>query len=368
MTTTPRPLNVGIVGSGPAGLFLSDELLRKRPGSTVAVYERLALPFGLVRYGVMPDHPHTRRATALLQGILQKPGVTFHGGIQVGRDVSVAELRNRHDAVVLATGAGIDRDLGIPGEHLPFVHGSSDFCAWINGHPEQRDLPVDLATDTAVVIGNGNVALDCARILARPHAFLQTTDISPAALAQLATSRIRTIYVLGRRGPAQNSFGAQEIAEFATLEGWSVSIDPAEVPIVGTEDDRLFQSLETLRGFGAAPAAGASRIIFRFFARPVEIRTDGIVVERTRLEGDRSVPTGATELIPCGLVLRAAGHRGQAIPGVPFDEARFVTPHTAGRIEKGLYCVGWIKRGAKGLIGHNRRDAMETAAAILADL
>lgn len=367
MTSTREPLDIGLIGSGPAGLFLTDELLRKRPGSKVAIYERLAQPFGLVRYGVMPDHPQTRRVTMLLQSILAKPGVTLHTGVEVGRDVTLAELRKRHGIVVLATGAGQDRTLNIPGETLPHVIASSDFCGWINGHPERANLAVPLDTETAVVIGNGNVALDCARILARPLDVLKTTDIAPAALEKLSTSRIKQIVVLGRRGVAQNSFGAQEIAEFPTLESWDLRVEPAEVPIVGTEDERLFQSLEALRGFNARPAGRGRSIVFRFLAQPREIRADSIVIETTKLEDGRAVGTGATEVISCGLVLRAAGHRGIAMEGAPFDEARGLIPNTAGRLEKGLYCVGWIKRGAKGLIGHNRRDAMETAATILAE-
>lgn len=367
------PLRVAIVGSGPAGLFAADELLRKRRGTLVDLYERLPEFGGLVRYAVAPDHPLTRRVMKLFEMTLAKPGVTLRTGVEFGRDLSLADLRRDHDAVIVATGAEEDRKLGIPGESLANVIPSTAFCGWVNGDPDFASLAMDLSGDTAVVIGNGNVALDCARILARPQESLAQTDISRAALERLAGRRIRRILVLGRRGPAQNSFGAAEIAEFGTLENCSVSVSPGEFPIVGNPEDRLFQSLETLKSFAARPPDPAARISveFRFFSQPHSLTGEpsvsGIRVERTKLEGDRAVGTGEFEEIPCGLVIKAVGHRGVALPGLPFDAARGVMPNEAGRIERGLYCVGWIKRGASGLIGHNRKDAMETVASLLQD-
>lgn len=384
MTDTIQTLRVAIVGSGPAGLFAADELLRRRPGTRIDILERLPAAGGLVRYAVAPDHPVTRRVLKLFDLTLAKPGVTLRTGVEVGRDVSVAGLRAQYDAVVVATGAEADRPLGIPGESLPNVIPSTAFCGWVNGDPDFADLDIDLSVDTAVVIGNGNVALDCARLLARTQAALASTDMAPAALARFAMRAIRRIVVLGRRGPAQNSFGAAEIAEFGTLENCALSVSPAGFPIVGNPEDRLFQSLETLKSFAERGAAvepsgedaltgGLPRteIAFHFFSRPVEIVSQPgrsvLRVERTRLDGDRAAGTGAFEEIPCGLVIKAVGHRGVALPGLPFDEARGVIPNEAGRIERGLYCTGWIKRGASGLIGNNRKDAMETVASLLAD-
>ena len=374
MNDSHKQLRIAIIGSGPAGIFAADELLCKRPRTLVDIYERLPAFGGLVRYAVAPDHPQTRRVMKLFEATLAKPGVALKLGIEIGRDISVAELRQKYDAVIVATGAEEDRKLGIPGEALPNAIPSTAFCGWINGDPDFANLDINLEVETAIVIGNGNVALDCARLLARSQSALAQTDIARAALEKLSTRKIRRIIVLGRRGPAQNSFGAAEIAEFGTLENCAVSVSPREFPIIGNSEDRIFQSLETLKSFATAapnPAAKTS-IEFRFFARPAEIKERAgtpasLSIERTRLDGERAVGTGAFEEIPCGLVIKAVGHHGVALPGLPFDESRGVIPNSGGRIERGLYCVGWIKRGASGLIGHNRKDAMETVALLVAD-
>ncbi len=374
MNQSNQQLRVATIGSGPAGIFASDELLRKRSGTLIDIYERLTAFGGLVRYAVAPDHPQTRRTMKLFEATLAKPGVTLKLGAEIGRDISIAELRERYDAVIVATGAEEDRKLGIAGEALANIIPSTAFCGWVNGDPDFANLDINLAVETAVVIGNGNVALDCARLLARSQEALAQTDIFRPAFEKLATRKIRRVIVLGRRGPAQNSFGAAEIAEFGTLENCAVSVSPSEFPIIGNSEDRLFQSLETLKSFAAATANPVAQIAieFRFFARPVEIKERAgmpasLSIERTKLDGDRAVGTGEFEEIPCGLIVRAIGHRGVALPGLPLDEARGVIPNFAGRIERGLYCVGWIKRGASGLIGHNRRDAIETVASLLAD-
>ena len=368
----PRPLRVAIVGSGPAGLFAADELLRKRPGSIVDVYERLPQPFGLVRYGVAPDHPVTRRAMKMLDQTLAKPGVTLKAGVEVGRDVTIADLRANYDAVIVATGAELDRPLDLSGEQLGHVHPSTAFLGWVNGDPDFAELKPDLTVESAAIIGNGNVALDAARLLARPQELLATTDMHPSALAAFANRRIREIHVIGRRGPAQSSFGAQEIAEFAQLDGWSVQVDTPTWE-GDLANDRIREVVQTLRSFEGFPPRPPPRIVFHFCRRPVEVTATTLRLEKMELREGSAVATGRFEDLPCGLVVKAVGHRGQPLPGVPFDLERGVVPNRAGRVldngvpVKGLYCVGWIKRGAKGLIGHNRRCAMETVGSMLED-
>ena len=388
--SAPAPLRLAVVGSGPAGLFTVDEVLRKRPGTHVTIYERLPQPFGLVRYGVAPDHPHTRRAARLLEMVLGKPGVTLHVNTQIGRDVTLDAVRAQHDAVLLATGAPQDRALGLHGEDRPGVWPSLAFAGWVNGHPDfaaRGPLP---ATDTAIILGHGNVALDVARLLARSAEQLAATDIAPAARDALAGHTIRRILVVGRRGPAQAAFGLAELEEVAALPGWHVSAESAAFPLSAVDTTELAQADDRARGVCAlleklaaagAPAPATPRVVFLFHRAPVEVMgaavATGVRFERTQLEG----PPGQQRAVGCrqfedrsaGFIVCAAGHVGQPIAGAPFDVARGVIPNQAGRVVengapvRGLYVVGWIKRGARGLIGHNRRDAMETAAALLAD-
>lgn len=369
---SPTPLRVAIVGSGPAGLFAADDLLRRRPGTQIDLLERLPLPFGLVRYGVAPDHPHTRRVMKMLEATLAKPGVKLRTGVEVGRDVTIEELRAEYDTVILATGAELDRPLGIPGEDRANVVPSTAFLGWVNGDPDFATLQPDLSVESAVIVGNGNVALDAARLLARPQDLLATTDMNPAALATFAKRGIRQIHVIGRRGPAQASFGSQEIAEFQQLTGWSVSVNTPTWD-GDTTDDRVREVVETLRAFDGFPPRPPPHIVFHFCRRPVEVSATTLRVEHMALRDGAAVGTGVFEEIPCGLLVKAIGHRGQALPGVPFDAERDIVPNRAGRVLEngvpvpGLYCVGWIKRGAKGLIGHNRRCAMETVGAMMED-
>ena len=388
--SAPLPLRLAVVGSGPAGLFTVDEVLRKRPGTQVTLYERLPQPFGLVRYGVAPDHPHTRRAARLLESVLAKPGVTLHLNTMVGRDLTLDTVRARHDAVLLATGAPQDRALGLPGEQRSGVWPSLAFAGWVNGHPDFADHGPLPATDAAIILGHGNVALDVARLLARSAEQLAATDIAPAARDALARHTIRRILVVGRRGPAQAAFGLAELEEVAALPGWHVSAEPGAFPLSPVDTAELAQADDRARGVCAqleklaaagTPAPSAPRIEFLFHRAPVEVTgaeaAAGVRFERTRLEGppgrQRAVGSGRFDSQAAGLVVCATGHVGQPIAGAPFDEARGVIPQEAGRVLQdgrpvhGLYVVGWIKRGARGLIGHNRRDSMETAAALLAD-
>ncbi|HMP75995.1 MAG TPA: FAD-dependent oxidoreductase [Kiritimatiellia bacterium] len=379
------PFRVAIVGAGPAGFFTAEELLKAKRPVTVDLFERLPHPYGLVRYGVAPDHPHTRRVTALMARTAANPACTLRFGVEVGRDITIGQLREQFDAVVIATGAEADRRLGIPGENLPGVHSSLAFAGWINGHPDFADEPFSFETETAVIIGNGNVALDIVRLLAKDPAALRETDIAPAALAKLARSSLRRIHVIGRRGPVQAAFGENEILEIGTLPGVNLRVDPVvampgaadEAELADPAADRARAVVKTLREYASRPSSPDARITvsFDFLRRPLGLsgngRVEEITLELERLEGkpggQNAVPTGALQTLRCGLVISSIGHRGVPLPGLPFDEERGVIPADGHRVAPGIYAVGWIKRGARGLIGHNRRDAMETVKAIWAD-
>ena len=387
----PTSPHFAIVGAGPSGFYAAAELLRLVPGARVDLFERLFAPHGLVRYGVAPDHPHTRRITKLLERTLAHPACKFHPGVEIGRTLAWDDLRARFDAVAVATGAEDDRELGIPGEHLAGVHSSLAFAGWVNGHPDYTREPFDFSAETAVIIGNGNVALDIVRILSHDPDRLRETDIAPAALAALADSRLRNLHVIGRRGPVQAAFGENEIAELGDLPGLNLRVDPVvampnaadEQELADPAADRVRAVVKTLRGYASRPATPGARVTvsFDFLRRPLGIsgsgRVDGITLELCRLEGDpgrqQAVPTGALQKLPCGLVFVSIGHHGRPLPGLPFDASRGVIPTREHRVVAGdhvlpgVYTVGWIKRGARGLIGHNRRDATETAKAILAD-
>jgi ferredoxin--NADP+ reductase len=383
------PLRVALIGSGPASCFTAEELLRAGHPVAITMFERLDQPFGLVRYGVAPDHPHTRRMITLLERTAA--AVTLRSGVEIGRDMTLDQLRRDFDVIVAATGAEEDRTLGIPGEHLAGVHSSLSFAGWVNGHPDYAHTRFDFDTPTAVIIGQGNVALDIVRLLCHDEARLRETDMAPAALATLARSRVKNIHVIGRRGPAQASFGENEIAELGDLPGVDLRVDPIvtmpgpadEIELAAEKADRVRAVVQTLRGFASRPSPAEIRrtVSIDFLRRPLGLagagRVEEITLELTRLEGEpgsqMAVPTGALQKLECGLVFSAIGHRARPLPGLPFDAVRGVIPTRDHRVVDGdqvlpgLYAVGWVKRGAKGLIGHNRRDAMETVAALLSD-
>lgn len=390
-TPTPPPLRIALVGSGPAAFFTAEELLRGGRPVALDMFEKLPHPYGLVRFGVAPDHAQTRRMTKLFDRTVAHPAFKLHLGVEIGRTLAWDDLRARFDAVVVATGAEDDRALGIPGERLPGVHSSLAFAGWANGHPDFAREPFDFSGETAVIVGNGNVALDIVRLLCLDPAKLRETDIAPAALAAIEKSRLRAIHVIGRRGPAQAAFGENEIAEIGALPRVNLRVDPVvampnaadEVELAAPAADRARAVVRTLRDYASRPVSPDARVTvsFDFLRRPLGIsggaRVDGIALELTRLEGEPghqdAVPTGALQKLACGLVFVSIGHRGRPLPGLPFDEARGVIPTSDHRVTgaqgpiPGVYAVGWIKRGAKGLIGHNRRDAIETVKAIQAD-
>jgi ferredoxin--NADP+ reductase len=385
-----RPLRVAVVGSGPAGFYAAGHLLASDAAVEVDVLERLPTPWGLVRLGVAPDHPNIKAVSRVFEKIADRPGFRFFGNVDVGRDVGHEELAQCYDAVVYAVGAQTDRRMDIPGEDLPGSWPATAFVAWYNGHPDFQGLEFDLSHERAVVVGNGNVAVDLARMLALTAEELAPTDTTDAAIEAIAGSGIREIVMLGRRGPAQAAFTTPELQELGELMGADVVVDPADLELDPTSEQTLERdttarrNLEVLRGYAAREPTGKPRTLrLRFLVSPVAILGDAHVeaveVVRNALvvgpDGSlRAEPTDECEVIPCGVVFRSVGYRGVALEGLPFEAGRGTIPNTGGRVLDddggplpGVYCTGWIKRGPSGVIGTNKKDATETVELLLAD-
>ena len=364
-----------VVGSGPAG-FYTAEALEKAYGekARIDILDRYPVPYGLIRFGVAPDHQSLKAVAKRYDKVAECAGVDFIGNVTVGRDVSVSELLDLYDAVILATGAPHDRKLGIPGEDLPGVVGSAEFVGWYNGHPEFADLDPALAGSHAAVVGAGNVALDCARILSKTRHEFEGSDIVGHALDALDSSGIRTVTILGRRGPHQIAMTPKELGELAHLEAAVPVVDLGDFPPVeadGALEPGLRKSVSLLRGFADLEPNKAKRIVFDFFAKPVRIEGDGraerIIVERTVLDehgGARG--TGETYATPANLVVTAIGYSTSPIADVPFEGGKFVNER--GRISERLFAVGWARRGPSGTIGTNRPDGYEVAERIAAEM
>lgn len=372
--------HIAVIGSGPAGYYAA-EAAQKQWGEEVCIdiFDRLPVPFGLIRTGVAPDHQSIKGVSRRYEAVALSSNVRFVGNVTVGQDISVAELQGLYDAVVLATGAPLDRRLGLPGEDLANVHGSAAFVGWYNGHPQFADLDPDLSARTAVVIGNGNVALDVARILVKTREEFAGSDIVSHALDMLVASRIDRVVILGRRGPHQIAMTPKELGELAHLARACPRVDPADLPEEG--EDALLEpgqrkSVMHLRSFAAIPEAHRQDkpvdIEFDFFAAPRAILGDGRVeaveVERTVLQGGRAIGTGETYRIPAGLVVACIGYQTSPIPGVPFEENAGRFANVDGRILPGLYCVGWARRGPSGTIGTNRPDGFSVVERIAEDI
>ena len=394
--TPENPLRVAIVGSGPAGFYAAGQLLSHGEISATAdVFDRLATPWGLVRYGVAPDHPKIKSVTRVYEKTARKPGFRFHGNVEIGTDLSHEELTSAYHAVIYACGAAADRRLGIPGEDLPGSHAATEFVAWYNGHPDYCDHEFDLSGRRAVVVGNGNVALDVARMLALDVDELRATDTADHAIEALEHSRIEEIVVLGRRGPAQAAYTNPELRELADLADADVIVDPADVELdpasrafleSDAADVTARNNVDIVTDYSRrAPEGKRRRIVLRFCVSPVEIvggdRVEGVRVVRNELVADEhgrisARPTGETELIECDLVLRSIGYRGTPMPGVPFDEQRGTFHNSGGRITHvgtedplpGVYTAGWVKRGPSGVIGTNKKCAQETVDRLVEDL
>ena len=384
-------LRVAVVGSGPAGFYATGQLLAHDPPAEVDLFDRLPTPWGLVRLGVAPDHPKIKSVSRAFEKIAQRPGFRFFGNVEIGRDLAHDELVRLYDAVVYAFGAQADRRMGIAGEDLPGSWSATAFVAWYNGHPDFQEIPFDLSSERAIVVGNGNVAVDVARMLALSAAELAPTDTMDEAIAAIIGSGIREILVLGRRGPAQAAFTTPELQELTELAGADLMVDPADLELdaasaAALENDTVIarRNVELLRKVAVCPPKGRSKTLrLRFCVSPVAILGDGRVeaveVVRNELVADargriHAVPTDEREVIPCGLVLRSVGYRGTAMPGVSFDDGRATIRNDAGRVLDdagapipGVYCAGWIKRGPSGVIGTNKKDATETVELLLED-
>ncbi len=381
-TETDLTINIAIIGAGPAGYYAAEAALKHWGGTArIDIIDRLPTPYGLIRAGVAPDHQSIKAVIKRYEATNLGAGVRFVGNVVVGRDVSIAELLGIYDAIVLSVGAPHDKPIGIPGDDLPGVLGSAAFVGWYNGHPEFARLPVNLSHHGAAIIGNGNVAIDCARILAKTVAELETSDISQHAVDALRQSAIRDIHIVGRRGPHQASFTTKEAGELGHLERARPVLRAADLPPL--ESDQALEPghrkmVTHLRSFAANHNAEKPVTInFEFFRRPVAVEGNGkaerLIVETTELQdgpdGSRAVGTGELHAIPCGLVIACIGYRTATIEGVPYenDLGRFAVDEQ-GRIFRGLYASGWARRGPSGTIGTNRPDGFSVIETIAGDI
>jgi len=377
-------LRIAVVGSGPAGVYAAAALVH-HGGVAVDVFDRLPSPFGLVRYGVAPDHPKIQSISTALEKVLEHPAVRFLGNIDVGTHIQVADLHRHYDGLIFANGASVDRQLGIPGEDLDGSTSATDFVSWYCGHPDASTGQFTLDARSVAVIGLGNVALDVTRMLARSHEELRSTDVPDHVLKAVAASRVEDIYLIGRRGPAQAKFTTKELRELGQLAQADVLVDPSELELdeasrrLLTDDPVRRRNMEALEELAARrPAGRPRRVHLRFMLRPInvlgDVRVTGLRLERTRLdpEGTASA-TGDVTTLDVQLILRSVGYRGLPVVGMPFDVANGVIPNVHGRVVRGgevatgEYVAGWIKRGPTGVIGTNKPDAKETVAALLAD-
>ncbi|MCB8943479.1 MAG: FAD-dependent oxidoreductase [Ardenticatenaceae bacterium] len=391
-----NPLRVAIIGAGPAGFYTAERLYKeKNLHVQVDMFDRLPTPFGLVRAGVAPDHQKIKSVTKVFERVAAKPGFRFFGNVTLGEDVSVEELRHYYHQIVYTTGAQTDRSLNIPGIDLTGSHAATEFVAWYNGHPDYRDYQFDLSQENVVVIGIGNVAVDVARILCRTPEELKETDIADYALEALRHSKVKHVYMLGRRGPAQAAFTPVEAKELGEMMGADVHVLPEEAELdelsqasLAEADRGTTRNVEIVQEFAERPSTGKPRqLTIRFMVSPTELLGDeqgqvtGVRIAKTELYKTdagslRSRSTDKTEVLPAGLVFRSIGYRGVPLPGVPFNESWGVILNEGGRVIDaetqqpvvGEYTAGWIKRGPSGVIGTNKPDAAETAERMLEDL
>ncbi|MCC7073540.1 MAG: NADP oxidoreductase [Deltaproteobacteria bacterium] len=393
-TTNSDQLRVAIVGCGPSGFFAADALTKTNIPVKVDMFDRLPTPFGLVRFGVAPDHPKIKTVTKAWEKTAQHPAVSFFGNVEIGRDLSLAELRQHYDAVLFSSGAETDRRMGVPGEDLKGSHPATQFVGWYNGHPDYAEQQYGLDAEAAVVIGQGNVAMDVARMLAKTVAEIEPTDTAAHAIDAFAKSKVKDVYIVGRRGPAQAKFTTPELRELCELSEADLVINEADLVLSAADEEELkdpdnstsAKNVELMREHLRAHPAGSGtkprRVHLLFRLGPTKLeekngRVGAIVLEKNRLEGrannQKAVGTGETITIPCGLVFRSVGYKGKQIPGVPFDDKSGTIPNDKGRVSEGgtvvpgLYTAGWIKRGPSGVIGTNKACAVESVTNLLAD-
>jgi ferredoxin--NADP+ reductase len=396
-SASTTPFRVAVIGSGPAGFYAAGHLLADPSDRfEVDMFERLPTPWGLVRSGVAPDHPKIKSVTRIYERTASHPRFRFFGNVTFGLHVSREDLLAHYHALVYATGSPSDRPLGIPGEDLPGSHAATEFVGWYNGHPDHTDLEIDLlSASRAVVIGNGNVALDVARMLVLAPSELAPTDTADHALDVLARSTVTEVVVVGRRGPAQAAFTNPELRELGELSDADIIVDPNELDTAlavsdpdAADNATSRRNIDILRAYASTPPSGrARRIVLRFLLSPTSLiagdtpHLGAVELVRNRLTPTpdgrlRAEPTAERETIPAGLIFRAIGYRGIPLPGVPFDERAGTIPHVSGRVLDpasgaplpGEYVVGWIKRGPSGVIGTNKKDAQETVNKLFADL
>lgn len=371
-------VSVAIIGTGPAGFYTADALIKKGVDCTIDLIDRLPTPYGLIRFGVAPDHQTTKKVSRAFEKTAVAEACRFFGNVEVGRDVSLAEMREIYDAVVLAVGAGHDRLAGIPGEDKKGVIGSATFVGWYNAHPDLRHLDPDLNTRNVVVIGNGNVAIDIARVLVKTREEMADSDLPEYATAAIEASPITDVYMMGRRGPIEAKFTNVELREMGELKNAVPLVDAAQLPdevgdLDNPRDQRLKEkNLATLKEFTKFKVADAAKHVhFGFYANPVEIlggdHVEGLRLEKTKVEEGRAVGTGEFFEIECGLVIPAVGYRSLPVADVPFDDKKSIVVHDDGRVAPGLYAVGWVKRGPSGVISTNRPDGVAAAEHIAED-
>lgn len=385
------PLHIAVVGSGPSGFYAAEALLRSQHVVHVSMLERLPAPYGLVRYGVAPDHQKLKKVISVFDRIAAHERFTYFGNVALGRDVTIEELKSCYHAVVLACGAPRDRQLGITGESMDGCHAATDFVGWYNGHPDFRDKTFNFDCETAVIIGQGNVAADVCRILTMPPEELRKSDISAHALEELAKSKIRNVHIVGRRGPVQAKFSPAELRELDQISDVSCEADPVACEIgpacleeVGDKSNpAAAKNFDLFRRFSTNRQNDAGRrITFQFCLEPTEIFGDGSVTgvrfTQTALQGaahhQKAVATDNAFSIDCGIVFKSIGYKGVALPGLPFDDKAGVVPNEKGRVVAsgaslpGVYVTGWQKRGPTGIIGSNRADSIETIESLMTDM
>lgn len=374
------PISIAIIGAGPSGFYTAAALIKAGMDCQIDVIEALPTPFGLIRAGVAPDHQSTKNVIRSFTRTALEPPVRFYGNVTVGRDLSLLELRGLYDAVVVASGAPSDRPLGVPGSDKAGCYGAAEFVGWYNGHPGFRSLNPNLNTSAVCVVGVGNVAIDVARVLVKTPAEMAESDLTDYAAESIHKAPITDVYIIGRRGPVQAKFTHKELREMGALEDCTALADPAQMPDTIEEelserDLRLREkNLATLKTYAEnTPESGKrKRVHFLFCAAPKEVlggeRVEGLRLERTRLEGGRAIATGETFDIPCGAVVAAIGYRFDLIEGLPSDERTGVVANREGRVDDGLYVVGWARRGPTGVIGTNKHDGDRAAEQIQEDI
>lgn len=387
--TPERPLRVAIIGSGPSGFYAADALFKSDAVVLVDMFDRLPTPFGLVRGGVAPDHPRIRNVTQVYERIAANERFRFLGNVEVGYHVMVPELRRFYDAILFACGTETDRRMAIAGEELPGSYGATQFVGWYNGHPDYRHLHFDLSQEVAVIVGVGNVAIDVARILCKSVGELRHTEIAQHALDVLAESRVREVYLIGRRGPAQAKFTTKELKELGELADCDPVVDLADLEITpedeaDLQDATMTNNMKYLREFAqrTPSSAKSKRLYFKFLLSPIKIRgmsrVQELLLGKNELVGAagnrQARSTGETVRLQCGLIFRSIGYRGVALPGVPFNDRYGIIPNEGGRVTEngkpvpGFYAAGWIKRGPTGVIGTNKPCSHETVDNLLHDV